>query len=92
MKNFNILGVQWKIWLSGVVSQKPNIEGGLPKRGWGWGMGEFADLKGLARKRGMVFLRWYLLIESFVLIVLYGIYGISLYRLVSIKYQLKIIR
>ena len=32
MKNFNILGVHWKIWfLRG--SWKANIEGGLPKKG-----------------------------------------------------------
>ena len=35
MKNFDILGVHWKIWLLEVGSQKTNIEGGLPKRGGG---------------------------------------------------------
>ena len=46
MKNFNILGFHWKIWLLGEgVSQKTNIEGGggLPKKG------------GLARKSGWCF-------------------------------------
>ena len=41
---------------SGGGSRKTNIEGGLPKNG---GLGQFADLRGggLARKRGVVFLR-----------------------------------
>ena len=36
------------------VSQKTNIEGGLPKRG---GLGQFADLRGggLGQKEGVVF-------------------------------------
>ena len=59
MKNLNILGVYWKIWLSGGSSRKTDIEGGLPKKG---GLGQFADLReggggGLARKRKVVFLR-----------------------------------
>ena len=30
MKNFNILGIHWKIWLlGGGGSQKNNIEGGI---------------------------------------------------------------
>ena len=34
MKNFNILGVHWKIRLLGVGgSRKTNVEGGLPKKG-----------------------------------------------------------
>ena len=52
MKNFNIFGVHWKIWLlRGGGSQKANIEGG--------GLGLFADLRGggLGKKEGVVFLR-----------------------------------
>ena len=54
MENFNILGFHWKIQLLGGSSQKTNIEGvvGLPKKG---GLGQFADLRDLARKRGWCF-------------------------------------
>ena len=49
MKNFNILGVHWKIWLlggGGRVSQKS--VGVLPKTG---ALGQFADLRwGLGKK------------------------------------------
>ena len=42
-----------------VSSQKPDIEGGLPKKG---GLGQFTDLRGgLVRKKGgggEVFLKW----------------------------------
>ena len=50
MKNLNILGVYWKIWLSGGSSRKTDIEGGLPKKG---GLGQFADLRegGLGKKK-----------------------------------------
>ena len=53
MRNFNILGVHWKIRLLGVGgSRKTNIEGGLPKKE---GLGQFVDFReggGLARKKG----------------------------------------
>ena len=54
MKNFDTLGVHWKIRLLGGISRKTGIEGGLPKKE---GLGEFADLGGggLARQRGVVF-------------------------------------
>ena len=54
MKNVNILGVHWNIWLLGGSSLKNDIEGGLSKKEV---LGQFADLRGvLARKRGVVFL------------------------------------
>ena len=44
MKNFNILGVHWKMRLLGVGgSRKTNIEGGLPKKE---GLGQFVDFRG----------------------------------------------
>ena len=44
MKNFNILGVHWKIWLLGGGGlEKPICRGALHKKG---GLGQFADLKG----------------------------------------------
>ena len=54
-RNFNIIGVHWKIELLG-GSRKNNIyRGESPKKG---GLGEFTDLRGgLAKKRGIVFLR-----------------------------------
>ena len=55
MKNFDILGVHWKIQLLGGSSQKTDIEGGTAYK---VGLGKLADLRGgLARKRGVVFLR-----------------------------------
>ena len=57
-KNFNILGIHWKIWLTfrGDL-EKPIYRGRLPKEGGGE-LGQFADLKwGLARKRGWCFWR-----------------------------------
>ena len=42
MKNFNILGIHWKIWLLGGCSQKVNIEGGLPNEEAG--LGQFVDV------------------------------------------------
>ena len=57
MKNFNILGVHWRIQLlGGGGSRKTNIDGGLPKRG---GLGQFANLMrgGLGKKEAGVFLR-----------------------------------
>ena len=48
-KNFDILGIHWKIWLlGGRSSQKADIEGGLPKKG-AWTVIRF--------KGGVVFLR-----------------------------------
>ena len=38
----------------GGVHEKPNIEGGLPKKG---GLGQFVDLRGAWQERGVVFLR-----------------------------------
>ena len=51
MKNFNILGVHWKIQLlgGGGGSQKNNIYGGLPKKGE---LGQFANLRGPWQERG----------------------------------------
>ena len=50
MKNFNILGVDQKIWLYGGSSRKTNIEGGLPKNGR---LGHYADFReGLGKKEG----------------------------------------
>ena len=57
MKNFNILGVHWKIWLLRGGSWKKQYRGRdcLKREG---GLGLFADLRGgLARKKGVVFLR-----------------------------------
>ena len=60
MKNFNIMGVHWKIqFLSGGGgSHKKPIyiyREDLPEKG---GLGQFADLRGgLAEKEGVVFLR-----------------------------------
>ena len=50
MKNFNILGVHWKIWLLGGEFKKNRYRGrDCQKRG----LGQFADLRrGLAEKRG----------------------------------------
>ena len=63
MKNFNILGVQWKIWLLGGEFTKNNIAGGdcLKKEGLNSFKIERGGGGGLARKRGVVFLRggWY---------------------------------
>ena len=49
MKNFNIVGVFWKIWFLGGVHKKPMYKGKLPKKGE------------LDKKEGVVFLRedWY---------------------------------
>ena len=57
MKNFNIFGVHGKIpFLRGGVNKKPIQRGELPKKVGG--LGQFADLGwGLARKRGVAFLR-----------------------------------
>ena len=57
MKNFNILGVHWKIGLLGGKeegSSKNNIEGGLPNKR---GLGQFADLRegGWQERGGGVF-------------------------------------
>ena len=35
--------------MGGGVHEKPNIEGGLPKKG---GLGQFVDLRGACQKRG----------------------------------------
>ena len=43
MKNFNILGIHWKIRLLGVCSQKANIEGWDRLKG---GFGQFLKLRG----------------------------------------------
>ena len=54
MKNFNILGVHWKIWLlGGWVTKNQYRGGGLPKKG---GLEQFADLRGAwQERRGVVF-------------------------------------
>ena len=52
MKNFNIMGVHWKIWFLGGGGELPvKVE-----------LGQFADLReAFKKKRGVVFLRvgWY---------------------------------
>ena len=48
MKNFNILGVHWKIQLSGEGSRKINIYGGLPIKGR---LRRFVDLRGAWQER-----------------------------------------
>ena len=55
LKNFDIMGVHWKIWFLGeALHENQYTGGGCFKRG----LGLFADLrKGLEKKRGMVFLR-----------------------------------
>ena len=53
MKNLNIFGVYWKIWLlgkKGEGSRKTNIEGGMPKKGE---LGQFANLSGGGGGRGV---------------------------------------
>ena len=53
MKNFNIMGVHWKIRYIGIRQGKTNIQGELPKKGE---LGQFADLRGggggLSKKGG----------------------------------------
>ena len=50
LKNFNSLGVDWKIWLLGRgILRKTDIEGGIAKKG---GLGQFGDLRGLDKKDG----------------------------------------
>ena len=59
MKNFDILGVHWKIWLlGGEFTKKNDIEGDCLKKG-PWTVCRF---KGAWQERGGVFLRggWYL--------------------------------
>ena len=62
MKNFDILHLHWKIWLLGgefMKNQYRGGEGGCLKRG----LGQFADLRGLAwqERGGSVFEGgWYL--------------------------------
>ena len=56
-KNFNIMGVHWKIQFLRGVHKKPIYMEGLPKKSGGR-LGQFADLRGrLAKKRTVVFLR-----------------------------------
>ena len=54
MRNFNIMGVQWKIQFLVGAANKPIYRGELPKKG---ALGQFADLKGvgLPKKRGWCF-------------------------------------
>ena len=55
MKDFNVLGVHWKIWfLGGEFTKNQYIGGGenCLKRGW---FGQYADLR--ARKMGWCFWR-----------------------------------
>ena len=60
MKNFNIMGVHWKIQFLSVGKKKQYIyicryREDLPEKE---GLGQFADLRGgLAEKEGVVFLR-----------------------------------
>ena len=61
MKNYNILGFHWKIWLSGgQVHKKLMKRGPLPKMGW---LGQLAGLRGrgLGKKEEVVLLMegWY---------------------------------
>ena len=51
LKNFNILGVHWKIQLFWGGHKKTTIEGGgLPKKGRG--LGQFVNLRGAWQERG----------------------------------------
>ena len=54
MKNFNILGVHWKIQFLGGRSYEKPIQMGDCLKGW---FGQFADLRvgGLGKKRSGVF-------------------------------------
>ena len=57
MKNFNILGIHWKIRLLRGCSQKTNIEGWDSLKIEGGGFGQIVDLTGaLARKSGVAIL------------------------------------
>ena len=47
MKNFNIMGVHWKIRYSGMGVTKNQYT-----RGGGGALGQFADLRGPCRRRG----------------------------------------
>ena len=49
MKNFDILGVHWKIWLLGEFQEKLIYRGVLPKKGR---LGQFVDLRGAWQERG----------------------------------------
>ena len=51
MKNFNILGVHWKIWLLGGV-MKSQYRGVIAEKG---GLRQFADLRGAWQERGWCF-------------------------------------
>ena len=61
MKNFNIFGVHWKIWVLGGVGggglTKNQYRGGNCLRRGAWTVYRFKGGGGLARKKGMVFLR-----------------------------------
>ena len=50
MKNFNVLGVDWKIQLLEGASRKTNIEGRLPKKMGAWTVYQFNW--GLCKKEG----------------------------------------
>ena len=55
MKNFNIMGVHWKVWLlgGGGGHRKLIYRGNCLKRMGVGGLGQFADLRGKAwQKRG----------------------------------------
>ena len=55
MKNFNILGVHWKIWFLGGCMKNQYIGGEMPKKG----VLEGLQIRGaLAKKMELMFLRW----------------------------------
>ena len=60
MKFFYFVVVHWNIWFLGGRggAWKTSIEGGIA---WKGGLGQFADLRGLGKKDGVVFLKggWY---------------------------------
>ena len=69
-KNFNIMGVHWKIqFLVGWFTKNQYVKGGLPKKGR---LEQFSDLKGGRGgvKRGEVFLKGEYSIAHFVLVLI----------------------
>ena len=57
MKHFDIMGVHWKNMILRGVHEKPIYLGKLHKKRGRPGL--FADLKeGLAKRKGLMFLRW----------------------------------
>ena len=61
MKDFNSMGIHWKIWFLRGVHEKPIYRGELPKKG-AWTVYRFKGGGGVEKKWEVVFLRvgWYL--------------------------------